>query len=65
MMNEPEKRYTLEEARVIIQASLCLTMHGTHDLRQTISTTFMGQRYLSVTTCTRCGLELFPWDGTQ
>ena len=55
-----EKRYTLEEARQIIQAQLCVKMHGGHEFKQTIATTFMGETYLYCVRCSRCDLELVP-----
>lgn len=55
-----EKRYTLEEARQIIQAQLCVKMHDGHDFVQTFGTLFMGGRYLFSVICRRCNLEMFP-----
>jgi hypothetical protein len=55
-----ENLYTLEEARQKIMAEVCLRIHGEHDIRQIVATTFMGIRYLFVVECKRCGLELVP-----
>jgi hypothetical protein len=60
-----EKLYTLEEARQKIMAEVCLRIHGEHDLRQRIQTTFMGIRFLFVVECVRCGLELVPSKSTN